>query len=278
MTTELTVAAFTEVVKLDIEKAIKHTMVMEQADCPVRHYFSDGVYIREVLFPAGIFVIGHIHKSPHMNVFVKGVLDMVGEDGSRTTLHAPMTFVGKAGRKIALIREEVIWQNIYPNPDNCKDVEVLEDRWLIQTPCFEEYKHQLNLLASPDNDYDQMLQDIGFTAELVAELSASPLFRCDMPEGWNSVAVRASTIHGRGLFAETNFAEGEMICPFTVGEDRTPAGVFTNHSGTPNAKVVKCIEGLALVATSDIYGRRGGFNGQEITVDYRQVRAAVEGD
>jgi hypothetical protein len=268
--TTLTLHTASELVKQDTDLLIKTMMGMEQADCPVMHYFHDGVYIREVRFPAGALVVGHIQRFAQMNVFIQGSVRMMNQDGSSKVLEAPMTFVAPAGRKTGYVLEDVIWQNIYPNSDNCQDIEALEAKWLETTPYFEEFK-ATKLLTGPD-DYEQMLSDLGVTAEQVEAESKTLEDVIYMPYGWNKVAVRSSPIHGQGVFAEANVVAGEMFCPARIEGKRTPAGRYTNHSGTPNTKAV-LVNGsdIGWVALRDIHGRRGGFNGEEVTVDYRQV-------
>lgn len=56
-----------------------------------------------------------------------------------------------------------------------------------------------------------------------------------------------------------------------IGDKRTPAGRYTNHSASPNAKFVPTRDGLNLVATRRITGMTGGRVGEEITIDYRQA-------
>lgn len=272
----LTIHEAHELVRGDIDDMIKVMLEVEQADCPVMHHFAPGLYIREVRFPAGALVVGHIQRHPQMNVFIQGVVRMFNEDGTDKVLEAPMTFMAPAGRKRGLVLEDVIWQNIYPNPDDERDIEKLEAKWLEQTPYFE-VQQEAKLLAAPDDDYAKMLSDLGVTEEQVNAESLIETDHMPFPPAWESrIAVRKSAIHGRGLFAETNIAAGEIICPARIDGKRTPAGRFTNHSGNPNTVAV-CFNGtdLGWVALRDIHGRRGGQNGEEITVDYRQVYAVA---
>ena len=67
--------------------------------------------------------------------------------------------------------------------------------------------------------------------------------------------------------------KGETICCVRRDGKRTPAGRFTNHSGKPNAKMFQDDLGIHLRALRDISGSRGGQDGEEITVDYRQAFA-----
>ena len=45
--------------------------------------------------------------------------------------------------------EEVVWVDIYDNPDNCMDIEVLEDR-LYEVPECGLLSNRQHLLAAPD--------------------------------------------------------------------------------------------------------------------------------
>lgn len=262
---EVTVKDVHALAQVNVEELITTMLKMEQADAPVLHHFGDGIYIREVRFPAGIAVVGHLQKHSHMNVFIQGKVLMLNPDGTDVVLEAPMTFVGQPGRKIGYMLEDVIWQNVYPNPDNCRDIEALEAKWLDQTPCFEVFK----------NDYQKMLVDLNVTEDQVLEESGIEGDLIPFPPGaWNSrLAVRESPIHGKGLFAEANIFAGELICPARIAGKRTPAGRYTNHSGKPNVKPIRAFgDDIGWVALRDIHGRRGGMNGEEITVDYREVR------
>jgi len=91
------------------------------------------------------------------------------------------------------------------------------------------------------------------------------------------VVVSDSPIEGRGLFATGAIASGEVIAPARIEGKRTPAGRFTNHAKSPNAKMVARTDGdIDLVAISEIKGCLGGQPGDEITVCYREAaRVAV---
>ena len=119
-----------------VERVESIMLQLPQSDCPVKHRFGPGIYIREVFLPKGTLAVGHHHISPHMNVFLSGRLAMLANDGKVVDMEAPMTFVSPAGRKIAYIIEDSVWQNIYPNPDGEQDIEKLEARWLKKSQTF----------------------------------------------------------------------------------------------------------------------------------------------
>jgi len=254
----------------------------EQVDCPVRHHFGPGVYIREVVLPAGSYIIGHRHNSPHLNVMLEGRLTLINADGTRTELAAPQTFIAPAGRKIEYIHETVRWQNIYATEET--DVETLETQLLDKSVAFEEaQKNQLLMqdfsTAVDQDDFVAAIAEYGFDEATVWAMSEDETDQMPMPHGEYKMMVSASRIHGKGVFASADIAAHELIAPARLGGKRTPAGRFTNHSKTPNAEMVLSDNGdIFLFANQMISGCKGGSVGEEITVDYRQALSLSVGE
>lgn len=243
-----------------------------QADCPVVHRFGPGIYIRELSMPAGVMAIGHRQKCAHLNVFIKGRVIVVNEDGSKIELVAPMTFVGQPGRKVGYVQEDVIWQNVYATDET--DIEKLEAMFLEKSDTWQATKQEQDalLLACPDDsaDYREVLVEFGFTEEIARSQSENEVDQIPFPHGAYKVGVFKSRIDGRGLFATAAIEPGEVIAPARVAGMRTPAGRFTNHSATPNAIMVMRDSGdIDLVALRGLVGCTGGNLGEEITIDYR---------
>jgi hypothetical protein len=90
--------------------------------------------MREVTIPSGSIAIGHHQNFEHMNIFLKGRVTMVNSDGTTSELNAPMCFVGKPGRKIGYIHEDVVWLNVYPTEET--SVEKLEAHYLTKSEGF----------------------------------------------------------------------------------------------------------------------------------------------
>lgn len=246
-----------------------------QAHCPVEHHFGPGVYIRQVFMPAGTFAIGHRHRHEHMNVLVKGALVMIREDGVLERLDAPMTLTTPAGRKVAYIVEDCIWQNVYATDE--KDYEKLEETLLDKSPGWKLNDNQALLIAAMEreldrDDFERFLCEHGLDAGHVRAVSENEDDQIPMPYGWSKVAVMSSPIEGKGLFSCGGFVAGETICPGRIGGKRTPAGRYVNHSKNPNATVVLLPNGdIDFVAKVDLPGCVGSSKGTEITIDYREV-------
>lgn len=259
-----------DLTEANIYNVIGKMMTCEQADCPVTHHFGPNIYIREVRIKAGVFSIGHYQKTEHLNYMVKGKVLMLQEDGTTKEVSAPYLYTAKPGRKIGLILEDMVWWNIYSTSET--NVEALEETYLDKGSLdYSEQKRLKQALAAPD-DYEQMLEDLGVTEEQVRKESENPEDQIPFPYGSLNVVVSNSPIEGMGLFATSDFKKGDLIVMGRIDGKRTPAGRYTNHSPYPNAKFVLINNDAALIALRDIKGCQGGELGEEITVNYREVR------
>lgn len=270
--------AFTE---SDVQRLEAAFLDLPQADCPITHRFAPGIYIREVKMPAGSYVIGHHHKTPHLNIMLSGCLTILNDDGSKTELKAPQTFIANTGRKIAYIHEDVIWQNVFATDE--RDVATLDDMFLDKSDAWLEAQKFNQMLLSFDHsedvaDFYAAIDAFGFDADLVRAISENEADQIPFPHGEYKVSVDKSQIEGRGLFATGNIPQFEVIAPASIDGKRTPAGRFTNHSKNPNAMMFRMEDGtIYLVALRDIAGCKSGNVGEEITVDYRQALAVTIG-
>jgi hypothetical protein len=248
-----------------------------QVSCPVIHRFGPGVYIREVFMPAGTLAVGHHQNFEHMNIMLKGRVTILNSDGTASEMVAPMMFVGQPGRKIGFVHEDMVWLNVYPTTET--DVEVLEATYLTKSESFGRHiEGSIKLLQNSvdQQDFQVMLDEVGFTAEQVREQSENVADMVDLPHGSYKIKVGASMIEGKGLFATAGIEPGERIAPARLRGLRTIAGRYTNHSASPNAVMVRSGHDIDLVATQPIGGCRGGLDGDEITIDYRQAVALTQ--
>lgn len=255
----------------DVQQLEDEVMSEDQVDCPVIHRFGPGTYIREVHLPAGSVAVGHYQNFEHTNIMLQGRVTVLHDDGSTSELKAPLMFVGKPGRKIGYIHEDVVWLNVYATTET--NVEVLEAALLTKSETWTEHlDNEHKLLEYQDNDYEEMLNELGVTEELVREQSENLSDQIQLPFGHYKIKTGRSKIQGTGLMATADIAENEVIAPARINGYRTIAGRFTNHAKEPNAEMRVNRQGdIDLVAIKPIKGCRGGLDGEEITVDYRQA-------
>lgn len=259
---------------VDMEELELDMLTLDQQPVPIIHRFGPGVYIREAHLRAGLILMGHAQKGPQQNVMLTGRVTMA--DG--TELTSPMAFVGGTGRKCGVIHENTVWLNIYATDE--QDIGVIEGMIFNKSEAaitqeWVRASEITNDVLVAREDFQKMLIDLGVSAESVATMTAYDGDRRCLPWGSYSFRTAPSPIHGNGVFASANIGKGDIIGPANIHGKRTVLGYGVNHSGSPNARMVMCGEGLDLIAIREITGNRGGQFGEEITVDYRESRKAA---
>ncbi len=118
----------------------------EQVDCPLKHFFAPGVYIREIFMPAGSIVIGKIHKTEHFNIILQGKVSIIHDDYRHEILQGPLTFVSKAGvQKVLYIHEDTTWSCVHLTDE--RDLEKLEAQLIepADYPLFDRTTERLEI-------------------------------------------------------------------------------------------------------------------------------------
>jgi hypothetical protein len=106
---------------------------------PLTHSFSDGIYVREIFIQKGMFAIGKIHKTNHSFFILKGKLRFFTETGIKE-IEAPYYGNAIAGTKrVSIALEDTVFVNVFPNPNNIKDIDELEDIFLVNS--YEDFKN-----------------------------------------------------------------------------------------------------------------------------------------
>ena len=239
----------------------KELFNLPQADIVTEHRFLPEVYERAITIPAWTILTGAEHKTAYQVRLEKGTI-AVNTDGGVKILTAPCTFDASAGMQRAgrVFDKEVVWVDVYANPDNCTDLAILEDRLYVVPECGladsrnEEQKAKI--------DYQLFLHQLGMADSDVAKIAQIESDLIDMPNGY-SVEIKPSKIQGRGLFATKSFDVGETVCPGRLDGKRTPGGRFINHAQNNNVKPEMVNDDIFAVATRKISA------GDELLVDYR---------
>lgn len=119
-----------------VERLQEALLQMPQADVKFLHDFEPGKYIRTMIAPPWSVIVGAEHKTPYKVKLEKGTI-AVNIDDEIKTLTAPLEFDAPAGIKRVgrVFEEELIWIDIYENPDDCTDIATIEDRLYIIPEC-----------------------------------------------------------------------------------------------------------------------------------------------
>ena len=117
-------------------------IVTDSKKVPIKHYFMDGVYVREMTMFKDMFVIGAIHKHLHMCFLLQGHLSVAHEDDVVDYI-APCFIISKPGiKRVLYAHEDSIWYNTHQNPSNTEDILKLEQELVCIN--YEEYEKYIN--------------------------------------------------------------------------------------------------------------------------------------
>ena len=236
---------------------------MPQADIVTVHTFLPGVYERKIIVPPWTVLTGAAHKTGYRVRLEKGTI-AVNRETEVVVLTAPCEFESKAGEQRAgrVFEEEVVWVDVYDNPDDCQDIETLENRLYAVPECgLGDTRKQL-AIESARADYQLFLAQLGVDQDAIDAIVTIESDLIDMPEG-HSVELKASPVHGIGMFATRHFFAGEVICPGRLNGKRTPAGRYINHSCDANVIPYKFDDDIYVITIKDVPV------GGELLVDYR---------
>ena len=238
---------------------------MPQADVQYLHSFEPGKYIRTMIAPPWTVIVGAEHKTPYKVKLEKGTI-AVNIDEEIHTLKAPLEMDVPAGIKRVgqVFDQELIWIDIYENPDDCTDIATIEERLYVIPECGLMSNRVPKQLAEVKDDYQLFLSQMGITQVEMDKIAAITDDLIDMPKEFFTER-KSSKIHGDGLFAVKSFKMWEVVCPCRLEGKRTPGGRFVNHSHKSNLMPIKIGDDIYAIASKDIY------KDEELLLNYRDM-------
>lgn len=101
---------------MQLEEVIKKLPEHFEGDsenCPLKHTFVDGAYVREIFMPKGMLIVSKIHKVTHPYFVLSGDVSVATDEGL-VRIKAPFSGVTKAGTKRALYtHEDTVWVTVH---------------------------------------------------------------------------------------------------------------------------------------------------------------------
>jgi hypothetical protein len=225
----------------------------EHIEIPVNHHFSKDVYAREMVVPKGTMLVGKIHKHQNLNILSQGEVSILSIDGS-LRVKAPYTFVGSPGSKrLFYMHEDTVWTTIHGT--NETNVDKIEESFIA--------KNYEDVYLASKRTFNDVISILGFSEQELLDISENKADMLYLHSSTDKFEIKSSDIHGKGLFAKVEIKKNEIIGPARLHNMRTEIGKYSNHSDTPNAKMIKNeIGDIDLVAIEDIEINK------EITTDY----------
>jgi quercetin dioxygenase-like cupin family protein len=106
---------------------LQETMLPMQTEQPEpRHFFAPGMYMRELVVPAGMLMVGKIHKHAHFLMVLKGKAEVISEFG-RMIVEAGHLSVSPSGvKRVVLALEDTQFVTVHVNKNDSQDLEIIE--------------------------------------------------------------------------------------------------------------------------------------------------------
>lgn len=107
---------------------------MPQVECPVRHQFAPGMYVRTCAIPAGSVVVGKQHRHVHPVMLIKGETTILTDKGMER-ISAPHVWISQPGAKrILYTHTDCEFTTVHLNPTDTTDLDALEADIIIPEP------------------------------------------------------------------------------------------------------------------------------------------------
>ena len=99
---------------------------VDNEDFPIKHNFSDQLYMREMKMKAGTFVVSAMHHTDHFWFLMTGKI-LVTTDGETIEHVAPCFEKSiKGAKRLIVCTEDCVFINVHKNPSNTQDLEKIE--------------------------------------------------------------------------------------------------------------------------------------------------------
>lgn len=115
--------------------------VREAESLEIIDEFTEGVYMRRMDVKKDTLIVGAIHKELHSWFLMHGTVK-VADAENVNYFKAPYYTISQPGtQRVIEVVEDAIWVNIHSNPDNKKDIDIIEKRLFALNR--DEYKDYL---------------------------------------------------------------------------------------------------------------------------------------
>jgi hypothetical protein len=115
-----------------LEAAIPLVMEEIPIDSMTSHDFCDGVYCRKFVLPKDAVVVSKIHAKENWFLLFSGEVSIASHDGTVKRIKAPWLAITEPGTKrVVYAHEDAVMYTFHGNPDNEKNVDTLEERYIV---------------------------------------------------------------------------------------------------------------------------------------------------
>lgn len=126
---------FREAPSLEKVRALQNRLAeLPQVETTPEHLFAPGMYVRRLPIPAGLVVVGKMHRHAHPVMLVKGEAT-INTDRGMERIKAPHVWISPPGAKRALVTHtDCEFVTVHLNENDERDLDVLESKIIIPEP------------------------------------------------------------------------------------------------------------------------------------------------
>ena len=108
----------------DIYKFQSLMQAGDTVELHVQHHFSDGLYARELFIPAGVCLVGALHKTRHMYMVVSGKCRVSSQYGNQEIVAPFMGETLPGTKRVIYALTDCVWVTYHPTDlTDIKDIE-----------------------------------------------------------------------------------------------------------------------------------------------------------
>lgn len=108
-------------------EALQAAMIPIQTPLPEPvHHFAPGLYLRELTVPAGMLVVGKIHRREHPIIVLRGKAIIWSEHGTAVLEGGHLAISPPGIKRVALAIEDTTFLTIHANREDSRDLDVIE--------------------------------------------------------------------------------------------------------------------------------------------------------
>ena len=120
---------------VNIEKQFKNVDSEDHVEIPPEHVHAGGVYARIIDIPAGVALVGEIHKEDQINVVLSGEILVFTEVGSRVC-KAGDYFISEAGcKRVGVTLRKTKWMVLHGTDET--EVDKIRENFI--SPSYDEF-------------------------------------------------------------------------------------------------------------------------------------------
>ena len=106
----------------------------------IKHNFAPGIYLRQMILNPGAVIISGIHKRDHVWFLLDGEITVVTEEDKQDYIAPYVGFSNAGTRRVIKANDYSIFQNVFKNPTDNKDIDYLENyNYALTTKEYNEY-------------------------------------------------------------------------------------------------------------------------------------------